>query len=51
MNLKRRLSALEGEGSYLTIGELLDSLGGVPLPANKGVSPMTAKALEAMPRA
>lgn len=50
-SLNRRLCALEGERAFLTIGELLDNLDGVPLPADKGVSPITLRALEALPGA
>jgi hypothetical protein len=51
MRLKGRIEKLEGERAYLTIGELLDSLDGAALPADKSVSPATARALEALPNA
>ena len=37
--LERRLDALEGAGRYLSIGEILDSLDGEPLPEDKKLSP------------
>tara|TARA_A100001037_G_C15065861_1_gene597006 strand:- start:869 stop:1027 length:159 start_codon:yes stop_codon:yes gene_type:complete len=43
--LSRRLEALEGVAGLYSIGELLDSLDGTPLPEGKRVHPAFLKAM------
>lgn len=47
--MERRIAALEGNGVFYTIGELLDSLDGEPLDPAKTVDPVTVAALDALP--
>ena len=46
--LSRRLSTLEGVEHFLTVGDLLDNLDGVALPADKVLPAKIATALAAM---
>lgn len=44
----RRVCALEGETRFFTIGELLDCLGGAPLPISKDINPALVEAFKSM---
>ena len=48
-NLDRRVSALEGSGRYVTLGEMLDHLAGEPLPSGRALDPAIVSALDALP--
>ena len=43
--LQRRLDALDQGGRYLTLGDLLDSLDGQPLPEGRSIDPALGAAL------
>jgi len=49
-HMQRRVIALEGPGKYLTLGQMLDSLAGEPLPEGLTVDPIVRAALDALPK-